>query len=518
MGCLQNEGGGWTLKYLGEVLGSSYYRRVLGFTLLQALVSTLLSLLLAFPGAWILARLDLPGKRFLKGLTSLPFILPSILVVLGFILFWGRQGMVNSLLMGLLKRQEPLFEVLYSFKAILMAHSFYNFPIALRLIASWWKGLEEDQRGAARLLGASSGRAFWTLTFPQLLPGVFSAGGLVFLYCFMSFAIVLTLGGGPRLTTLEVEIYRLVHSSFDYQRGGALGLLGGGITLFLSWLYIRQGRLWTYPSGPGGTLRPWKSLGWGSRFFLLLYLGVVVILILGPLFTLLVQSFRVQGSWGDEGGWSLGWYRLLLDPGGDLGGLFVQRALINSLLLAGGTMILTLVGGTIIGWVLANHPPAGKSEILLMMPLGVSSVVLGLAYLDWGGLPRGLAILLAHTMIALPFALRTLLPGMRRIHQSLLEASRLMGASSFRGLRTITLPLMKPSLVSTGALSFAISLGELNATLVLGESRVLTIPLVLYRLVGSYRFYAACALGTVLMLICALAFWVIDRFELRELP
>ena len=230
---------GWTLEWLKELVTSSYYRRVFLFTFYQAVLSTLLSLLAGMPGAWLLSHVDFPGKRVVKALTTIPFILPSILVVLGFILFWGRQGVINKALMGLTDTDTPLLDVLYSFKAILLAHIFYNFPIALRLIAAWWQGMPENQAQAARTLGASKLRVFGTVTLPQLVPGLLSAASLIFLYCFMSFAVILVLGGGPRYSTLEVEVYRLIKYSLDFGRGGALALVETGATLFLTYFYIR---------------------------------------------------------------------------------------------------------------------------------------------------------------------------------------------------------------------------------------------------------------------------------------
>ncbi len=237
---LQNGRGQWSLEGLREMIVNPYYRRIFLFTFSQALLSTLLSLAAALPGSWLLSHLDFPGKRILKALTTIPFILPSILVVLGFILFWGQQGVVNKTLMALSGKDKPLLNLLYSFKAILLAHVFYNFPIALRLIASWWKGLGEKQQQAARLMGAGRFRIFRTITLPALMPGIISAGSLIFLYCFMSFAVVLVLGGGPRYSTLEVEVYRLIKYSLDFVRGGALALIETAATLLITWLYIRR--------------------------------------------------------------------------------------------------------------------------------------------------------------------------------------------------------------------------------------------------------------------------------------
>ena len=513
---------GWTLEWLKELFTSPYYRRVFLFTFYQAVLSTLLSLLAGLPGAWLLSHVDFPGKRVVKALTTIPFILPSILVVLGFILFWGRQGVVNSVLSGLLNTEAPVLDVLYSFKAILLAHIFYNFPIALRLIAAWWQGLPENQTQAARTLGASKIKIFRTVTLPQLLPGLLSAASLIFLYCFMSFAVILVLGGGPRYSTLEVEVYRLIKYSLDFGRGGALALVETAATLFLTYFYIRTEQNNVHRESVIHTRISWRKLSKARLAGSLLYLVLVFFIILGPILTVISQSFLVRTTRTGPAVLSLRWYREMLSPPGGLSGAaLLAEAVRNSLSIASVTLLLTLIIGSYTAWVLSRHKLKypGLTESLIMMPMGVSAVVLGIGYL-WlmrnealNFLPPRISIVCAHTVIALPFVLRSLTPAMRRIRQDLLDAARMMGSGSFKRFITIELPLIRPGLISGGAFAFAISLGEINATLILSDAGITTIPIAILRLIGTYKFFSACALGAILIGICLLAFTLIDAFE-----
>ena len=523
---LRGEDGSWTLSWLREILTSPYYGRIFVFTLSQALLSSLLSLAAALPGAWILAHLNFPGKRFLKAMTTIPFILPSILVVLGFILFWGRQGVVNRTLMLLTGKDVPLLDILYSFKAILLAHVFYNFPIALRLIAAWWEGLGGSQVQAARLMGASERKIFRTITLPQLLPGILSAGSLIFLYCFMSFAVVLVLGGGPKWSTLEVEVYRLIKYSLDFGKGGALALVETAATLFLSWFVIRRESAAIQHQTRRLKRREWHELTGNKRWMIFIYLVLILIIIMGPIVTVCIHSFIEKTSRGGSAHLSLRWYREILSAPGTLSGnaALLSRSVRNSLFLGFSTVMLSLLLGAYSSWLLARASfrfPV-LTETLLMMPMGISSVVLGMGYL-WmtrGGrlsaLPPRLSIILAHTVIALPFVLRSLTPAMKRVRQSLLDASRLLGAGGMKQFFTIELPLVRPGLIAGAAFAMAISLGEINATLILSDAGVPTIPIAILRLIGTYRFSGACALGTILILICLGAFLLIDAFERRE--
>ncbi|MDC7242266.1 MAG: iron ABC transporter permease, partial [Spirochaetales bacterium] len=474
---------GWSFDWLREMAGSPYYRRIFTFTLSQAFLSTILSLLLGLPGGWILAHLDFPGKKIIKAMTTIPFILPSILVVLGFILFWGRQGVVNAVLMSLTGADKPVLDVLYSFKAILLAHVFYNFPIALRLIGAWWEGLGDNQHQAARLLGASERRIFRTITLPQLMPGIISAGTLIFLYCFMSFAVVLVLGGGPRYSTMEVEVYRLIKYSLDFGRGGALALIETAATLFLTWFYIRRENRTIHRESMRRQKMHWREISLRTKVLVSLYFLVILFIIFGPILTVMIQSFLEQTTRSAPPVLSLRWYREMIHSPGSFRGSsarLLAESLRNSLFLGFSTLALALLIGSYASWILARFPLKFPqlTETMIMMPMGVSSVVLGMGYL-WllrggrmGAVPAMASIVLAHTVIALPFVMRALTPAMKRIRQDLLDASRLMGAGGIRQFLTVELPLVKPGLISGGAFALAISLGEINATLILSDAGV----------------------------------------------
>ena len=168
-------------SFFKEFLSDSWNLRVIIFSLYQAFLSAVLSIIFGFPGAWLLTHYDFPGKHLFRLLTYLPFILPSILVVLAMVLFFGNNGWVNSVLMSLLGTDEPPVNFLYSFSGILIAHVFYNFPLAMKIIADRWENISLKYLQAARSLGAGSTRRFFSITFPLLLPSIGSAFILIFL-------------------------------------------------------------------------------------------------------------------------------------------------------------------------------------------------------------------------------------------------------------------------------------------------------------------------------------------------
>ncbi len=503
-----------------KTLQNSYYQSVIGFTFLQAAVSTVSAVLIGLPGAWIMSHLDFKGKRFLNSLTTVPFVLPSVLVVLGFVLCFGNSGIINSLIMKIVSLDKPHLKILYSFKAIIMAHTFYNFPVSLRIVSSAWKQSGRSRIEAAEILGAGRIRIFFTITLPALLPSIIASASLVFIFCFMSFAIILVLGGGPAFTTIEVEIYRLARITLDIEAAASLALTGALLTGLLTYIYIKLQKRATVAAGIDSPIaeRKFTRMPVQERVFIIIYLVVVIVLIIGPLAAVVFRSFQGRAGWRGDIVFTLKSYRTVFSSGS----LF--KSVGNSILYATGAMLISVPAGLIAAYATARGLIrfSGAAETLFMLPMGVSSIVLGLGYYSMLSLisvnlsNRGILIVLAHSVIAMPFAVRTLTTGIRGISKSLLEASGTLGAGFVRTFIRIELPLLKGSLISAAAFAFCISAGEINAALILSDGASPTMPIAVYRLISSYKFFGACAMGSILMLICGIAFYLIDRYGGNE--
>jgi len=516
VGGLTDRSGRFSLGIVTSLLQDSYYLRIIGFTVWQAILSTVLSVLMGLPGAYLLARYDFRGKRLIEALTTVPFVLPSIIVVLGFVRFFGNNGILNRFLMAVLGLEEPPLRVLYSLQAILLAHAFYNFPVVVRIVSSLWRRIHPSTEEAARSLGAHGIRLFFRVTLPQILPALLSAAALVFIFCLLSFAIVLVLGGGPRYTTLEVEVYRLAKVSLDLKTGSALALIGALISLVFLYAYIKLQQRSSFAEQMAEDAekpRLAAMLGSVRGVFYLLYLLLMALVILAPMITVVAYSFQLRSGWAQQA-ISLEWYRRILSFGGPY-----LRAVMNSLFFAVMTMLLSVPLGTALAYVGARSRFAGSRllESVMMLPIGISSIILGLGYLKayqqmpWRIVGSWYAIVFAHTVIAYPFVIRVASATFRKMKSSLSEAARCLGAGPWRLFWHLELPLARSALITGAAFAFGISVGEINASLMLYNERLITIPVMIYRLIGSYNFIGACAMGSVLMLFCFLAFLIIDR-------
>ncbi len=521
-----NREGNFTFSLFGDTLRDPYVLRVILFTLGQSAASTLGALVIGLPGAYFMSHYSFRGKRLVKAVSTIPFILPSILVVLGFVIFYGNTGVLNTLLMKVFPFEEPPVKILYSFKAIILAHTFYNFPIVLSIVATYWQQLPLRPAHAAQSLGASKSRVFWTITLPRLLPAIISASILVFLFCFSSFAILLVLGGGPKFTTLEVEIYQRARMAGDIAGSSALAGISILIAVLLVTLYsasqqkMKVAEEFTIQTD-GRT--PGKMKSKGMKLFILIYIVFTVIFILGPLLSIVYRSLFAQVSRSGPMVFSLHNYQLLFSSfaGGNNTSLL---SIINSVIIAASASFISVIFSVL----LSSRIVSGRKrdrlflEVFAMLPMVVSSVTLGLGYYmvavissRWD-VSKVVFVVLAHVVITSPFILRSVLPTYRRIPPTYQMASLTLGATLPKTFWKIDLPLLRNALVTAGAFGFAISMGELQATLTLSDSTIITLPITMYRLIGSYNFAAACALGTILMLVCIIIFLSIEYLKKGE--
>jgi thiamine transport system permease protein len=526
--------GAFSLEFLWTVLTDDYFRHVILFTLWQALLSTLASIALGLPLAFILTHYDFPLKRVVRALTIVPFVLPAITVALGFALLFGRNGYLNQLLMHLFGLSEPPLPIMYSLTGIVLAHAFYNAPIITRTVHAAWERLDPRYEESARALGASRFFVFKDITLPMILPGLLSGAALVFIFCFLSFPIVLSVGGG-RFSTIEVEIYTRVVTRLDpqfvnYKIGAALALVGLVLSLAVTYLYLRlQGSLArqteqlrprpTAPlfAGVRDLLRPAKLLVW-------LYVLISVILFVGPVAAIVVDSLREETAEGAR--WTLRWYSYIFTPNYEaLVGDSPLRAIVNSLIFGLGATAIAVPLGLIFAYVIARLHWAGRRlfDTLLMAPLATSSIVLAFALLRAFNAPplrlvgTATAVIIAHAVIIFPFIVRALVPILESLDVRLTEMARSLGAGRFRALRDIELPLVATGLIAGAVFAFALSLGEMSATLMLARPGLSTMPVAVYRFLSQHSLGAPSAMSVVMIAVSAIAFILLERWGERAL-
>ena len=517
---------GWKLGSLRQLVETDYYLRILWFTFWQASVSVGLVLLLSLPGAYVFARYRFRGKSSLRALSTLPFVLPTVVVATAFAALLGPNGLLNDILMQLFDLSQPPIQLSHTIWMIFLANIFYNYSVALRMISGYWQNLSPDLTQAAQMLGASPRWAFWHVTLPLLRPAIMAAAVLVFIFCFTSFGVVLILGG-PRFATLEVEIFRQAAHLFNLPVAAALSLVQILFTFLLMWLYSRTQAGMTRPlqlqssratAVPIRTRRDKLIVG-GNLVLMLILLGL-------PLLALVARSFT------GETGFTTRYYQELFINRGD-SVFFVPpgEAVLNSTGFALLTMVTAVGLGMISASMLMSRGAGGRRHIstvldpVFMLPLATSAVTLGFGYVVALNKPplnlRGSLLLvpIAHTLVALPFVIRSLLPAMRGINPNLREAASLLGADPGRVWRHIDWPLIRRALLVGAVFAFTISMGEFGATVFIARPQTPTMPVAIYRFLGqpgALNYGQALAMSCLLMLVCAIGFVLIERFRMGD--
>lgn len=503
-----------------------YLRGVMWFTLWQAAVSTLLTLMLGLPAAYIFAHYEFPGKGLLRGLTTIPFVMPTVVVAAAFTTLLGPRGVVNDLLRAALGLERPPVNLLYTLWIILLAHVFYNATVVVRIVGDFWANLDPRLAEAAAVLGASRWRVLREVTLPLLLPPIAASSLLVFLFCFTSFGVILILGG-PRFSTLEVEIYRQAVNYFNLPLAAVLSLVQLLITFAVMAAYTRLQARTSLPLN----LRPRSSIAhWPANAREWLAVGVVITLLTAvlvtPLLALAVRSVTLGG-----GPPSLRYYQALtVNRSQDIFFVPPVLAIRNSLAFSAAATVLSLGLGLISAYLLTAPGRAAGwlarwLDPILLLPLGTSAVTLGFGYIVALGRPplnlrTSLALVpLAYTLIAMPFVVRTLLPALRRLDPGLREAAMTLGASPAQVVREVDLPLIWRGLLVAAVFAFTISLGEFGATLLLYRPAYPTMSVVIYRALGQpglINYGQALAMSTLLMLVCLVSLLAIERFRVGE--
>jgi thiamine transport system permease protein len=509
-----------TLAFNTSALTTENFQLILstlGFTFYQAILSTILTFILGIPSAILFSHFNFRGKPLLRALTAVPFMLPTVVVASSFNALVGNHGLFSFFTRSV--HPSP-------FILILSAHIFYNTTIVIRIVGNALSRLDPKLEGAARSLGADTFRVWKNVTLPLLRPSLLAAALLVFMFDFTSFGVILLLGGS-NFSTLEVEIYLRVLKLPNLPLAALLSIVQLIFTLIFSVLYTRTINQVTTQTAPRFSLAN-KPKTIQEKIFVTTFIILLSSFFFLPLASLPIRSFtRLEADRGQRGevqyGFTTDYYKeLFINRRGSLFYVPPIQAAANSLGYASITVFLSLVLGYPAAYALAKPTRLEKIlDPLIMLPLGASAVMLGLGFIISFG--RSLAspwfVPIAHTLVALPFVIRTLQPALASIPERLRQAASTLGASPFRVWQTVDFPILSRATLSAATFAFTVSLGEFGATLLLTRPEYPTIPIAIQRFLsqpGGLNFGQAMAMATLLMLLTTLAILVIEKLRLSD--
>lgn len=449
------------------------------FTVSQAFMSAFVSVLLAIPVARALARQSFWGRGALITLLGAPFILPVIVAVLGLLAVFGRSGVLNEVL-----SEVGLPEVsIYGFHGVVLAHVFFNLPLATRFLLQGWLAIPAERfRLAASLNAPVGGLLEWPM-LRAVVPGTFL---VIFLICLTSFAVALTLGGGPKATTVELAIYQAVRFDFDLGRAALLACVQFGICAGAALVAWQVTAVDGFGAGLDRVVQRWD----GSRAIDMAWIAAAAVFLIVPLSMVVIKG--VPG---------------LFDlPASVLSAAVrsVSVALVSAVLTVVMAMALALHGGRLVA-------------IVGVLPLAASGLVVGTGlFLIVFPIvrPSDLALpvtAMVNATLALPFALRSLSPAVQSVIVDYGRLADQLGMTGWLRLRLVILPRVRRPLGFALGLAAALSMGDLGVIALFADEGGATLPLAMYRLMGSYQIEAAAGAGLLLVALSLLLFWICDR-------
>ena len=492
------------------------------FTFYQAFLSTLLTLILGLPSAYLFARFDFRGKSILRALTAVPFMLPTVVVAASFNSLLGQRGLINSAASFLFPFSEFTLHP-SPFLLILLAHVFYNTTIIIRIVGTALSSLDPSLEQTARSLGADTFHVWTNITLPLLRPSILAASLLVFLFDFTSFGVILLLGGS-QFSTLEVEIYLQAVKLLDLPLAALLSVFQLVCTLIFSILYSRFVNRNPQQLSPRSVTTKPKTFQ--HKLFVTTFFLLLSSFFIAPLASLPIRSlFRLEADRGQRNevqyGFTIDYYaELFINRRDSVFYVPPIKATLNSLTYASATVILSLLLGFPAAFALAKPTRLEKVlDPLIMLPLGSSAVMLGLGFIITYGkwLTSPLLVPFAHTLVALPFVIRALQPAIASIPQRLRQAASSLGASPLEVWKNIDLPILRRATLAAATFAFTISLGEFGATLLISRPEYPTIPVAIERFLsqpGGLNYGQAMAMASILMLLTAASILLIEKFRL----
>lgn len=475
-----------------------YLRRVIAFSVAQAGLSTILSLALGAALALALARRHFPGRSLVLALVGAAVVMPSIVVVFAIVAVYGRAGHLADLL-ALLGLPPP--RRIFGWPGILLAHVFLNAALATRVFLEALARAPAEHWRLAGILGFGPAATFRHLDWPILKNEIPGLAGLVFLLCFTSFAIVLTLGGGPGRATLEVAIFQALRLELDFGRAAFLAAIQLAICLALALVLHRTVR--RAPVGATTRLPERRPDAADRRLLALdcLVMGIAALLFLPILASTLAAATHLPRVLDAD---------LARAAATSLAIALASASLACAMALAlgAGARRARARGGTALAFdlaptlVLAIPPFALTAGLFLLLRGRVAPFEAGLILLP-----------LVNALGALPFAYRLVAPALATTGERYGRLAAMLGMSGQARLRIVDWPSLKRPLAGAFAMAAALSLGDFGIVALFGGGQLRTLPFLVYERLGAYRLDEAGAIGLLLVAGAAALAWLSLRLS-----
>lgn len=479
----------------------SYVRHVIAFSFGQAFLSAFLSVLVGLFFARAFFYQDFRGKPLILKLFSLTFVLPALVAVLGLLGIYGHSGWLASLFSVLEIDWKPN---IYGLSGILIAHLFFNIPLASRLFLQALSSIPNQQRQLSSQLNIRGWQFIRLIELPYLRQQFLPAFTLIFMLCFTSFAIVLTLGGGPAYTTLEVAIYQAILFEFDLPKAAMLALLQCGFCVLL----LTLSSLFNSKDPSQLNLRHfWREKQTSAvQIWQIFCVSSVLIFLFSPLLYMVVAGLDWQ-AWQKVAANPQLWRAL---------GYSLSIALCSALFAILFSMALLFLARRL-AWqhhrycanLISNMGMIVLAIPTLVVALGLFIRLQAMDFQPWHLL---LIVAFCNGILAMPFVIRTLsVPMYQNMQYDRLCQS--LGVQGWQRWKWVEWQALNAPMRYAFALACALSLGDFTAIALFGNQDFISLPYLLYQQLGSYRMQEASVTALILLLLCGALFVLIERSQ-----
>jgi len=504
------ENGRFNLAGVAKILSDPDTYQALLNSVQIALGTTCFSTIIGVFFAWLVARTDLPFKRTMKALFLVPFMLPSFIGALAWkVLLSPRSGYVNKLLVAALGLDKAPIDIL-TLGGIIAIETMYLFPFVFLQVAGALERMDPTLEESARISGAGLWKITTRITLPLVMPSILAGALLVCLYSLSHFGVPAILGTEKGIYNIPTKIYERIYASggsFGAIRTGtilsAILVLSAALILKLQDLVLKKGQFQVIA---GKSMRPvllkLRGLKWPLLTVSVIYILVTVVMPTVTIF--LVGGLKTYGlpialknmTWRNYT--QIFKWKMTLD------------AIWNSVYLSLGAAFVTMLAGTMISYVIVKMRPRGKFllEFLGVLPFSLPGTVIALGViLTWSGrfgvnlYNTPWIIFVAYVARYMAFSLKSNSAALEQVSDSLEEAGRACGATHFRALRDIVIPLIRPGMISAFFLIFLPALRELTTSVLLYGPTTRTIGVAIYALNEDGETVRAAALAAVALVI-----------------
>ncbi|MFT4413975.1 ABC transporter permease [Fredinandcohnia humi] len=485
-----------SLDFYKDIFSKSGYFDALVNSLGLALLVSVLVIVLTLPIAYGIARTNMPFKKTISALCTIPLIVPTFISAYAFIVMFGRAGWVTHIYQTL--GGEGTFIDPYSMTGIILVQIFFFFPYALWPLVAAFKISDVTLEEASQNLGAKSWFTTLFVTLPLALPGIISSALLIFTVSFSDFGTPIILA--PKdLNLIVVEAYREIAGFFNWAGAAILTVIMVLVAAFFFWLQhlVTKGKNYGSVSG-----KPKKQKINDNKVVtrtLSVYSGFFVLVPVLAMLSIVVQS--IATTWGSSplpNGYTLDHYKAIFSSSFD--------NITNSIVLALGALVLSVVVATFVSYFVVRQNSA-KLDFISSIPLVVPGIAFGIALIQtFNTAPlqlTGTAILLivAYTIRRLPYMIRSTMGTMRSIKQDIEEAAINLGATPLTAAITIIGPLMLPGIAAGSILVFITVIKETSISILLAPAEWAPMSLAIFQNILRGEYYTAAAMSVLLVVI-----------------